>query len=204
MIASVSSPQGGTGAIAFAQCKQGLSFIDPTHGFLGAWGNLARPTIYRTSDGGRSWAGATLPDPPGFVTQGGPGLRAGLVNGFGSNLLVLAMSEQGDGYVFRSTDGGTSWAYVARAGGYAYSFTFVAASRWLVIGNDSSAVETTDAGKTWHPYTTDYSNAAGVGTVFVFGDAQVGYGTVRGGIERTVDGGAHWSIIQTPGVLSPG
>jgi photosystem II stability/assembly factor-like uncharacterized protein len=203
MIASVPS-QGGTSGIAIAQCKQGLSSIDPTHGFLAAWGNLARPTIYRTTDGGHSWTGATLPDPPGFVTQGGPGLQSGLVKGFGGTLLVLANSGQGDGYVFRSTDGGASWAFLAKAGGGANYLTFVTASRWLVISNDSSAVETTDAGKSWHPFTTDYSNAAGVGTVFVFGDAQVGFGTVRGGIERTVDGGAHWSIIETPGVFWPG
>ena len=204
MIASVASPQGGSSGIAFTQCKESLSFTDPLHGFLGAWGNLGRPAIYATADGGRTWKGATLPDPPGFVTQGGPGLRAGLVKRFGGTLLVLATSDQGDGYVFRSPDEGASWTYLAKAGGGANYLTFVTASRWLVINNDATAVETTDGGSSWHPFTTDYSNAAGVPTFFVFGDANVGYGTVRGGMERTLDGGAHWSIIETPGVFWPG
>jgi photosystem II stability/assembly factor-like uncharacterized protein len=205
VIASVESPQGGPSGIGYAQCKQGISFTDPTHGFLASWDDNHPPTIYRTSDGGHSWKGSTLPDPPGFVSQnGGFELRAGLVKGFGSTLLVLATSGQGDGYVFRSTDGGASWAFLARTGGGPNNLTFVTATRWLTIGNDSSGTETTDAGKTWHPFTNDYSNAAGVATVFVFGDAEIGYGTVRGGIQRTVDGGAHWSIIETPGVFWPG
>ena len=33
----------------------------------------------------------------------------------------------------------------------------------------------------------------------VFGDASVGYATVRGAIQRTTDGGAHWITIKTPG-----
>ncbi len=35
----------------------------------------------------------------------------------------------------------------------------------------------------------------------VFGDAEVGYATVRGSIQRTVDGGAHWERIDTPGTV---
>ena len=195
----------GSSGIGYAQCKQGLSFVDATHGFLDGWDDNHPPTIYRTSDGGRSWKGAPLPDPPGFVSQtGGFELRAGLVHRFGGTLLVVAMSGQGDGYVFRSSDGGASWTYVARAGGGANYLTFVTESRWLTIFNDKTGIETVDAGKSWRPLATDYSNAAGVASIFVFGDEFVGYGTVRGGIQRTVDGGAHWSIIETPGVFWPG
>jgi photosystem II stability/assembly factor-like uncharacterized protein len=184
--------------IAITQCKAGLSFIDPMDGFLGAWDQNHRPTIYRSSDGGRSWAGATLPDPPGFVTQaGGVTLRTGLVKGFGGTLLVTAAwSGQSDQYVFRSTDGGASWAYVATTSNSTVGVTFVTATRWLKIGNDSTGLETTDAGKTWHTFVTDYADAAGVASVFVFGDDRVGYGTVRGGVHRTVDGGSHWVMVK--------
>lgn len=193
-----------TSGISYAQCKEGLSFIDPTHGFLAAWDDNHRPTIYRTSDGGRTWIPSTLPDPPGFITQaGGFVLRAGLVKSFGGTLLVAASGQQGE-YVFRSTDGGASWNYVARSSFGANNLTLVTASRWLYIGNDQTGLETTDAGRTWHSYPTDYANAAGVVTVFVFGTDLVGYGTVRGGMNRTLDGGRHWVIIETPGVFWPG
>ena len=32
-----------------------------------------------------------------------------------------------------------------------------------------------------------------------FGDATTGYATVRGSLQRTTDGGAHWTAIKTPG-----
>jgi len=59
--------------------------------------------------------------------------------------------------------------------------------------------ETTDGGTTWHAFTTDYSQAAPIAPDIVFGDPLVGYATVRGAIQRTVDGGAHWTTIKTPG-----
>jgi len=62
-------------------------------------------------------------------------------------------------------------------------------------------METTDGGATWHAYTTDYSQAAPIAPDIVFGDAQVGYAIVRGSIQRTVDGGAHWTTIKTPGTV---
>ena len=190
------------------QCKEGLSFVDAAHGFISAWDEGHRPTVYRSSDGGLSWSPSTLPDPPGIGSAGGISLRAGLVKAFGSTLLVSARDGQGGVYFFGSTDGGATWAYRAKTGlipsfnSYgtgSLNVTFVTASRWLKIGNDSSAFETTDAGKTWHSYPTDYQSAGGVPTTFAFGDEKVGYGTVRGGINRTVDGGSHWVWIKTPG-----
>ena len=155
-----------------------MSFIDPMHGFLGADDPNRPPTIYRTSDGGLTWSGSTLPDPPGFVTQGGGfALHAGLIKGFNDTLLVQAWGMQNGAqaetdYVFRSTDGGATWKYLAKPGNGMNNITFVTANRWLQIGNDGSAVETTDAGRTWGAFPTDYHDAAGVASLFVFGDSQ--------------------------------
>jgi photosystem II stability/assembly factor-like uncharacterized protein len=54
-------------------------------------------------------------------------------------------------------------------------------------------------GATWHAFTFDYSQAAPIAPEIVFGDPLVGYATVRGAIQRTVDGGAHWTQLKTPG-----
>jgi photosystem II stability/assembly factor-like uncharacterized protein len=209
-VASVDNPQTSGSGIALSQCKQGLSFVDRDHGFLAAWDPNDRPTIYRTADAGQTWAASTLPDPPGFVTQpGGFALRAGLVKHFGAVLLVPAWGMQ-DGasqeseFIFRSADGGARWTVLAATGYGIDNVAMVSESRWLKIGNDGSARETVDAGKTWHSFVTDYANSAGVAATFAFGDGDVGYGTVRGGIQRTTDGGAHWAIIETPGVFWPG
>jgi photosystem II stability/assembly factor-like uncharacterized protein len=209
-VALVTSPPTGSSGISDSQCKEGLSFIDSNHGFLDAWDDNHRPIIYRTSDGGRTWKGSTLPDPPGFVTQdGGFSLRAGLVRVFGTTLLVPASgmnggTQQPEMYVFKSTDGGATWYSVAKAPNAANNIAFGTASRWLQLIEPDQSSETTDSGKTWHSYLTDYAQAAPIAPDIVFGDQLIGYATVRGSIQRTTDGGLHWALIETPGVFWPG
>jgi photosystem II stability/assembly factor-like uncharacterized protein len=77
--------------------------------------------------------------------------------------------------------------------------TFVSASRWLELIVPGESVETTDAGRTWRAYPSDYSQAAPVAPQIVFGYSLVGYATVRGSIQHTIDGGVHWTSINTPG-----
>lgn len=196
---------GATG-IADGQCKGALAFTDVTHGFLGAYSTSDPPAIYRTADGGRTWtSSAPLADPPGFTTRpGGFALAAGAVRGFGGTLLVEASGNAGNEtrhYAFRSGDGGATWTYASTAPNAMDQISFVTATRWLQIGSPGDSKETTDAGATWHAFTTDYQQAAPIAPSIVFGDAQVGYATVRAAIQRTIDGGAHWTSIRTPGTF---
>jgi photosystem II stability/assembly factor-like uncharacterized protein len=102
-------------------------------------------------------------------------------------------------FVFRSSDGGANWAYLASAKDSNNQVDFVTALRWLELIAPGQSVETTDAGASWHLYASDYSQAAPIAADFVFADSQIGYGTVRGEIARTVDGGLHWVQIKSPG-----
>jgi photosystem II stability/assembly factor-like uncharacterized protein len=188
-----------------ALCKSGLSFTDATHGFVPASAPGSRPVIYRSADAGRSWtASPTLADPPGVTTHaGGPALNAGRVRAFGSTLLV-PVTGPGPGvfaltYIYRSSDGGATWTYAAQAPSADGPLALITASRWLLLVPPDRSQETTDAGKTWHGFTSDYSQGAPIPPQVAFGDANVGYATVRGSLQRTVDGGAHWTMLKTPG-----
>lgn len=192
--------------IAPAQCKEALAFVDAQHGFLSAWDPNGPPVIYRSADGGRTWTvSRPLPDPPGFSTSGaGFTLRAGPVKGFGATLLVEAVGQTTSGqrrYILGSADGGATWTFRADAPDPESAVAFVTASRWVQISTPTDSMETIDGGASWHALATDYQQAAPIAPAITFGDAQVGYATVRGAIQRTTDGGAHWSRLRTPGTF---
>ena len=194
----------GTG-IAPAQCKENLAFVDAQRGYLTAYDPNSAPAIYRTTDGGKTWAGAKLPDPPGFTTKaGGFSLRPGSVADFGSVLYVSAVGNTGSKettYDFTSKDGGATWTFAGTAPDLppGAQVVFLTPTRWLAPLAPAPWAETTDGGATWHPFKTDYAQAAPVAPQIVFGDANTGYATVRGSLQRTTDGGAHWTTLKTPG-----
>lgn len=185
--------------IADAMCKRFLSSADPTHAFFTTNSPNAGSLLYRTADAGVSWtASAPLPIPANLASQNAPFVSiTERPRAFGSVVLVAGGAGQTKD-VFRSTDGGATFAYastVAAEGIVAY----VTATRWLQILPPGSSMETTDGGASWHAYTTDYTQAAPIAPDVVFGDGNAGYATVRGAIQRTVDSGAHWTAIKTPG-----
>jgi photosystem II stability/assembly factor-like uncharacterized protein len=194
----------GTHGVSDSQCKGELSFVDANRGFIDGFDPNRPPVIYHTSNGGQTWAAsAPLPDPPGFHSQGGGfTLQPGRVSAFGPTLLVAASMNNSTGIfedVFRSTDGGATWKYLATAKDPNNQVDFVSAARWVELIAPGQSVETTDAGASWHRYSSDYSQAAPIAADFVFADSQIGYGTVRGEISRTVDGGLQWVQIKSPG-----
>ena len=185
-------------------CKGGLFFADVQRGFLTLTSPNSTVAIQRTIDGGRTWTRSQpLPDPPGFTSAtAGSTLAAGRVKAVGTTLFVSAIasgSGSSKAHAYRSTDGGATWVYASTASQQNVEIAFVSTTRWVQIGPPGQSSETTDAGATWHAFTTDYQQAAPVNPQIVFGDANVGYATVRGQIQRTVDGGAHWTALKTPG-----
>ena len=176
-----------------AQCKDSIAFVDAQRGYIGAWDANTQPKIYRTTDGGKTWGNSTLPNPP-----------AQRPTTFADFTSVLLTSAENSGtpsrsYSFRSTDAGAAWTGASAGPVEGVAIVFVSATRWLQIGTPSQSQETTDAGASWHAFTTDYQQAAPVNPQIVFGDASTGYATVRGSIQRTTDGGAHWTAVKTPG-----
>ena len=179
-------------------CKSDISAASPSQAFVVGLDQNKSAVVYRTQDGGLTWqVSKALPNPPVPYTLDVYPRR---VQAFGPTLLMEGtVGPPVDRYVYRSTDGGANWSYIKMAPPSDGFITFVTASRWITTGAPGDSKETTDGGATWHVYTTDYSQAAPVAPAVVFGDASVGYATVRGAIQRTTDGAAHWTTIKTPG-----
>jgi photosystem II stability/assembly factor-like uncharacterized protein len=186
----------------FGQCKRSVTFGDSVRGVLLTSDPYTSPTVHRTSDGGQSWASARLTSPPGHTNNGGGNaIEPWQLRWLGSTLLLDAVTRANDQivhYVFRSTDSGATWLVLATITDVNGALAFVTATRWLQIALPASSRETTDAGKTWHRFVSDYSQAAGVAPQVMFADSSVGYATVRGSLTRTSDGGAHWELLKTP------
>jgi photosystem II stability/assembly factor-like uncharacterized protein len=179
-------------------CKGGLFFADAQRGFLTLTSPTSNPVIARTVDGGKTWTRPqAFANPPGVAGL----LTAGRAAAIGPTAFVSAQGTAGGGkqYAFRSSDGGATWSYASTGPIDLIAIAFITPSRWLQNFLPNQSSETTDAGVSWHGFVTDYGQAAPVSPQIVFGDANVGYATVRGSIQRTTDGGAHWTAIKTPG-----
>ena len=189
--------------VSFGQCKGPLAFVDSGKGVLVGSARDTAPTLYRTRDGGRSWMSGPLGDPPGFTTQPDHTLRPESVRWVGSTLLLDALTwVEGRSIrcVFRSNDAGATWVYLRSINDGSEPIIFVTLTRWLRLSYPIAS-ESTDGGATWHKYATDYQQgAAPVPPNVVFADASVGYAAVRFSLQRTVDGGAHWSALRMPGL----
>lgn len=186
------------GGLPFDQCKEYTYFYDPGHGFVAGHDTASPPTIIRTADGGKTWAESRLPDPPGFTTDGsGNALEVVQMKAFGNVVYAVAQDGNGAGFVFRSTDLGVSWSYLATLPQSPLRVTFPEIERWLLIGNDGTGEESTDLGATWHGWSSGYQNAAGVASTFDFATPQVGYATIRGEVYRTLDGGLNWELVKS-------
>lgn len=190
------------------QCKDGIWFLDSRHGFVTASDTNQRPTVYRTEDGGETWAFSTVPDNPLFTTaSGGFTLHVNWIKSFGQTIYLEASGSQDDAswhdrdFIYTSSDGGATWQWKQKLA--SRDTVMVTESRWLQFTPD--IMESVNGGQAFGLYQTDFTPLSPVlgGTRVTFADATVGYATGRGSMERTVDGGAHWKIVPTPGMYTP-
>src|SRR5207245_580576 len=100
-------------------------------------------------------------------------------------------------YMFVSTDLGVTWVGKQKVASRA--MVMVSETRWRQLAMPGQSFESTNGGQQFHQYDSDFNTDTPAGAQFVFADAQVGYAEGRGSLQRTIDGGAHWVRIATPG-----
>ena len=188
-----------------AMCKAGLTFADIQRGWIVLTAVNSPPTVVRTTDSGETWQRSVfLPTPPGHRFGAESVNNAGRPHVFLGTLLVTSFATSNrDGGVYASTylsnSNGTTWVHIAVAAEPNTPITFASVDRWLTVAATGRWRETTDRGRTWREYSSDYKAAAPGSPDIVFGAALVGYAVSGGQIQRTTDGGAHWSALRTPG-----
>lgn len=183
-------------------------------------GDLSR--IYRTDDGGESWAlQYTATDPDAFLD----------CMAFWDQWRGLAYGDAVDGvpFILRTEDGGATWARVPAEGlppalegegGFAASGTCIVTGgnrhAWIATGNGERArvLKTSDGGETWEGVDVPVVGGGGAGltTVRMGPEGRLGLalgGVIGGDTTRTVnvavtrDGGAGWAPGGSPAMLGP-
>ncbi|HET6272929.1 MAG TPA: FlgD immunoglobulin-like domain containing protein, partial [Bacteroidota bacterium] len=169
-------------AIHMFDATNGIAVGDP----VGTW------TVLRTSNGGASWARiATEPAQVGSEFGANNGLAV-----VGNNHIWFSPGTA-TGRVYRSTDGGATWAssvlpFLQFTSGLAFSNT----QYGVAGGSGGAAARTTDGGVTWTSVTLPAS-----GTVYGIAATNAEFFATRGAaIYRSTDRGATWASSYAGGV----
>jgi photosystem II stability/assembly factor-like uncharacterized protein len=103
---------------------------------------IANGTVFRTADGGKTWARRT--SVPGTPSTGG---------GVAPTDIFFTSADTGvasaGGQIFRTTDGGGSWTLVRAQAAVLNGLHFVDASNGYAVGAGTSVLKTADGGATW-------------------------------------------------------
>jgi photosystem II stability/assembly factor-like uncharacterized protein len=180
------------------------TFRDSTEGWLAA-GRTPVPSVYRTLDGGVTWAPIEVPFPNGGTPDLGYVTWVRLVPGGGVVVMVEDVFGRELG-AYLSTDQGASWqprtfpaTQVASS-----DISFIDATHWWVL-RTGKVYRSTDAGRSWTTV-----QATGLPAFWSYLSARVIDGrnawwavvsqenSSRTALALTSDGGAHWTMHNMP------
>ncbi|MGB9178363.1 MAG: YCF48-related protein [Pyrinomonadaceae bacterium] len=164
-----------------------VDFTDNLNGWASTSGGLA--TVWRTSDGGRTWQDA-----------GAPRVSLTSIDTFDGRTIVAVGADTSNGAVIiRSTDSGATWT-LRNFPQYGVIFRDVqminASVGWVVGG--ASILKTTDGGATWFLQYQDLNDHL---ARISFADTLNGWATSVFGVLHSTNGGQTWTL-QVPGLNS--
>jgi photosystem II stability/assembly factor-like uncharacterized protein len=192
--------------LAFFDDERGLAFSDPVGGHL---------LVVRTADGGRTWHQV----PEGRMPRAAEGEAVFAasntclaVHGDDHAWIGLGGTTVHDARMFRSTDGGATWAVTVtpmRSGRSAgiFSIAFRDARNGVAVGGDffdqtntsSTAMVTTDGGSTWQLVVESPPGGYRSVVRWLPGFDAVAIAGGVNGVDYSVDGGRSWRRIDDLG-----
>ena len=131
-----------------------VTFLDPAHGFVVGLSGTERQafTLWRTTDGGQTWASSPLPMPVNADAAAPISIAApDASHWFVSLSLQQSLGLPGPGVLLASSNGGLSWSRQVLPGSGEIAFTTVARG-WLAPV-DGGLYRTGNGGRTWQPAT---------------------------------------------------
>ena len=198
-----------------------ITFVNEETGFLseGACGHgRAAPAVWRTADGGKSWASVHLPAPAGgwgnwYVDgRGGTDIGQVLARPVGGGTVLLAPVATGTSglAVERSSNLGLTWSVASQLdlpalsedGDAANWFDPLSAGAW-VEALPSAVMRTADGGRHWQLVRSSLALAYPGAPVVSFTSLNNGFvlGDNLTVAASTNDGGHNWTAAEVPGAV---
>ena len=172
-------------------------------------------SVVRTADGGQTWLDVTPPEGASQLFRDVEAVDA-------QRALVLAVGDGPASRIYRTVDGGEPWTVVFtnRDDHVLYSgMAFFGDRRGLVVGDSVAGsfpiLRTVDGGESWESVSWDGMPPALEGegvfatgtSIVTVGEHDAWFGTTAAGhsprVFHTVDGGATWTVADTPIPPSP-
>lgn len=200
-----SAKQGATGeelgSISSLGQKTGVGFRDPANGWLTGFSAGEGVYLYRTTDGGSTWAPQELAVPAGYTASGGSAQsyppsffdeKKGLLPAY------LGSSTPGFNLFFYVTsDGGADWSAGTPLSSQTNDFvwSWPDSVHGFVAEHGSGVLySSSDGARSW-------SRRMLAGLKFSYLDfisASVGWAISDGGVLKTKDGGENWEALSPP------
>lgn len=212
-------------ATANADYLLGVDFVDAQHGWIainetftsGSDASYGRVDIWRTTDGGRTWAKTQLPRARfAVVGEMMPAVQFDFLDANHGFAFQSGNEAKGknDSDLFWTADGGATWSADRPTGdgsqGNEGTIGFSTPTDGVIVGamRDNGIVVTHDGGRTWIAATLTPPAASGVGLFFaqpVFVDGHSGLVSIdfqsdTGSVTRvyrTSDAGSSWTLAAT-------
>ena len=181
-------------SLPFSGIKNGIAFRDPLNGWVS--GSVPRDGfawLYRTRDGGFTWAHQALDFPAGFENAQTSVFTPIFFDEYTGALPVHLLSEDFAVGFYLTEDGGETWTMglpVTMSGHYA-----IASPRDFWVWDGGAVIMVTDnGGGTWEFRATDFEPSEKL-RALDFVSSTVGWVLTDGGFYSTKDGGKHWLLL---------
>jgi hypothetical protein len=185
----------------FGEQITALKFIDlpgtPRIGFVATRSKTYVATIWRTSDGGLTWANTTISTPASNIVS------------FTFKDSLTGWGASWGGYIYKTTDGGLNWSSLPAPHWASYDAIYYhVGTKRLFLSGDSNPDDyvSADDGTTWNEYFWGTGNVYTAYSGFAFSDSL--HGIVASWETNpnyyTTDGGITWSPAKSyPGGFQP-
>ncbi|HEX2995127.1 MAG TPA: CARDB domain-containing protein, partial [Anaerolineales bacterium] len=198
-------------SLPFSGHKNGMTFRDTSTGWIGGdYPAEGYVYLYKTTDGGATWAKQSLALPAGYETAS---ISITAPKFFSANdaILPVRMSTNAgsDIFIYISHDGGNTWTRAADIASHGRNTDFISMSKGFAWSQDGILLATDSAAANWFRITPNVNFGDNV-AFMDFVSATTGWimqSPVNGvtPLYRTTNGGSTWALVSgsSPAPLLP-